>query len=73
MIIKSDVRGSGEAIEESLKQLPSDKIGVEVVMNGVGAITENDITLAAASDAIVVGFHVRVNPGVNDLAEKSKV
>ena len=42
-------------------------------MNGVGAITENDVTLAAASDAIVVGFHVRVNPGVNDLAEKSKV
>ena len=73
LIIKSDVRGSGEAIEESLKQLPSEKIGVEVVMNGVGAITENDITLAAASDAIVVGFHVRVNPGVNDLAEKSKV
>ena len=73
LIIKSDVRGSGEAIEESLKQLPSDKIGVEVVMNGVGAITENDVTLAAASDAIVVGFHVRVNPGVNDLAEKSKV
>ncbi len=73
LIIKSDVRGSGEAIEESLKQLPSDKIGVEVVMNGVGAITENDVTLAAASDAIVVGFHVRVNPGVNDIAEKSKV
>ena len=73
LIIKSDVRGSGEAIEESLKQLPSEKIGVEVVMNGVGAITENDVTLAAASDAIVVGFHVRVNPGVNDLAEKSKV
>ncbi len=73
LIIKSDVRGSGEAIEESLKQLPSEKIGVEVVMNGVGAITENDVTLAAASDAIVVGFHVRVNPGVNDIAEKSKV
>lgn len=73
LIIKSDVRGSGEAIEQSLKQLPSDKIGIEIVMNGVGAITENDVTLAAASDAIVVGFHVRVNPGVNDLAEKSKV
>ena len=73
LIIKSDVRGSGEAIEESLKQLPSEKIGVEVVMNGVGASTENDVTLAAASDAIVVGFHVRVNPGVNDIAEKSKV
>jgi len=73
LIIKADVRGSGEAIEQSLKQLPSEKIGVEVVMNGVGPITENDVTLAAASDAIVVGFHVRVNPGVNDLAEKSKV
>ena len=73
LIIKSDVRGSGEAIEESLKKLPSEKIAVEVVMNNVGAITENDVMLAAASGAIIVGFHVRVNPGVNELAKKQNV
>lgn len=73
LIIKSDVKGSGEAIEESLKRLPSEKIAVDVVMNSVGAITENDIMLASASDAIIVGFHVRVNPGVNELAKKQKV
>ncbi|MDD3885530.1 MAG: translation initiation factor IF-2 [Victivallaceae bacterium] len=73
VIIKSDVRGSGEAIAQSLEKLPSDKIKAEVIANSVGAITENDIQLAAAADAIVVGFHVRVNPGVNDLAKKMRV
>ncbi|MDD5727167.1 MAG: translation initiation factor IF-2 [Victivallales bacterium] len=73
IIIKSDVRGSGEAIEDSLTKLPSDKIKVDVIMNSVGAITENDVTLAAASNAIIVGFHVRVNPGVNDLAQHEGV
>jgi len=73
IIIKSDVRGSGEAIEESLKKLPSEKIAVDVVMNSVGAITENDVMLAAASDALIVGFHVRVNSGVNDVAKRENV
>ncbi len=73
IIIKSDVRGSGEAIQDSLNKLPSEKIEVDVIMNSVGAITENDIILAAASKAIVVGFHVKVNPGVNDLAKKEGV
>ena len=73
IIIKSDVRGSGEAIEDSLNKLPSDKIKIDVIMNSVGSITENDIILAAASNAIVVGFHVKVNPGVNDLAKKEGV
>lgn len=73
LIIKSDVKGSGEAIEDSLRKLPDEKIKVEVIMNGVGAITENDVMLAAASDAIIVGFHVRVNPGVNDVAKKQNV
>ena len=73
IIIKSDVRGSGEAIQDSLNKLPSEKIDVDVIMNTVGAITENDIILASASKAIVVGFHVKVNPGVNDLAKKEGV
>ena len=73
LIIKADVRGSGEAIAQSLSQLPSEKIKSVVVANGVGPISESDIDLAAATNAIVVGFHVRVNPGVNDLAKKRGV
>ena len=73
LVIKSDVKGSGEAIVQSLAKLPSEKIRAEVVLNSVGAITENDVMLAAASQAIVVGFHVRVNPGVNDLAKREGV
>ncbi|MBE6356755.1 MAG: translation initiation factor IF-2 [Lentisphaerae bacterium] len=73
IIIKSDVRGSGEAIAQSLEQLPSEKIKASVVANGVGPISESDIDLAAATDSLVVGFHVRVNPGVNDYAKKRGV
>ena len=73
IIIKSDVRGSGEAIAQSLEQLPSEKIKASVVANGVGPISESDIDLAAATNSLVVGFHVRVNPGVNELAKKRGV
>ncbi len=73
IIIKSDVRGSGEAIAQSLEKIPSDKVKCNVVANSVGAISENDVMLAAASNAILVGFHVRVNPGVNDLAKRQGV
>lgn len=73
IIIKSDVKGSGEAIAHSLAELPHEKIKAEVVANAVGPISENDISLAAATNSIVVGFHVRVNPGVNEMAKKQKV
>lgn len=73
IIIKSDVKGSGEAIAQSLNQLPSEKIKAEVIANAVGPISENDISLAAATNAIVIGFHVRVNPGVNEMAKKQNV
>ncbi len=73
IVIKSDVRGSGEAIAQSLAKLPSDKVKAEVILNSVGAITENDVMLAAASGGLVAGFHVRVNPGVNDLAKRQNV
>ena len=73
VVVKTDVCGSSEAIVESLKKLPSEKISVEVLHAGVGAITESDVQLAASSNAIVIGFHVRVNPGVNDLAKKEYV
>ncbi len=73
IILKADVKGSCEAIAESLKKLPSEKINVDMLHSGVGAITENDIMLASSAGAVVVGFHVRVNPGVNALAKKEKV
>ncbi len=73
IIVKADVKGSVEAISESLAQFPSDKISIDIIHNAVGAITENDVLLAAASNAILVGFHVRVNPGVNKLAESQNV
>ena len=73
VIIKADVRGSIEAIQDSLTKIPSDKITVETIHSGIGAITENDIVLAAASGAMIIGFHVRVNPGVNKLAKQEKV
>lgn len=73
IIIKTDAQGTGEAVVEILKKLESSKIRIEIIHSGVGAISENDVLLAAASDAIIVGFHVRINPGVNLLAQKEEV
>lgn len=73
VVLKADVNGSCEAITEAFRKLPSEKISINVVHAGVGAITENDVLLAESSHGIVVGFHVRVNPGVNALAKKEKV
>lgn len=73
VIIKTDVQGTTEAVIESLRKIESDKIRVEVIHSGVGSITENDVLLASASDAIIIGFHVRVNTGVNKLAKEEGV
>lgn len=73
LIIKTDVQGTAEAIKDSLQKLPSEKIKVNVVHSAVGGISDSDIMLASASNAIVVGFHVKVNTGVNDLAKRQKV
>ena len=73
VVVKADVRGSVEAIVESLKKKSNPKISIEVIHSDVGAITENDVMLASSANAIILGFHVRVNPGVNDLAKKERV
>lgn len=73
VIVKADVKGSIEAILDSLEKFPSDKISINAIHTGVGAITENDVILATASGAIILGFHVRVNPNVNELAKKEGV
>ena len=73
VILKTDVQGTSEAIIDSLAKLPSDKIKVNVIHSAVGSISDSDILLASASGAIVVGFHVKVNKGVNDAAKKEGV
>ena len=66
ILLKADVQGSLEAIRESLQKLGTDEVSVKIVSSGVGGITESDVTLAFASDAIVFGFNVRA-----DLAAKT--
>ena len=73
IVLKTDVRGSLEAITENIAKLKNDKISVNIIHSGVGEISENDIVLAAASKAIIIGFHVRVMPGVNRLAKQKGV
>jgi translation initiation factor IF-2 len=73
LIIKADVQGSLEAILDALDKLPQDEVRVQVVHRGVGAITENDISLALASGAVVIGFNVRPDVGARELAEKEGV
>ena len=73
VILKTDVQGTAEAIKESLAKLPSDKIKVKVIHSAVGSVSDNDILLASASKAIIVGFHVKINNGVNDSAKRENV
>lgn len=73
LILKVDVDGSLEPIVESLKQLNSDDVTVKVLRSGAGNITENDVMLAAASEAIILGFGVNPERNVRDLAEQDGV
>jgi translation initiation factor IF-2 len=73
LIIKADVQGSLEAILDALEKLPQDEVRVQVVHRGVGGITENDISLALASSAVVIGFNVRPDVGARELAEREGV
>ncbi len=73
IILKTDVRGSLEAIVDCIGKLKSDKVTCSVIHSGVGEITDNDVILAAASNAVIVGFHVRATTGVNKLAKQKGV
>ena len=73
MIIKADVQGSIEALKQSLEKLSTGSCRVHVIHGGVGGINESDVMLAAASDAIVVGFHVKADPKSQALGEKEGV
>jgi len=73
IIVKGDVDGSVEALADSLMRLSTQEVKVQVIHKGVGAISESDVLLAAASNAVVVGFHVRPNMNARRLAEAENV
>ena len=73
LIVKGDVAGSVEALNDSLLKLSTEEIQVSIILSGVGAITENDVLLAAASDAVIVAFQVRPTANSRALAEKESI
>ena len=73
VLIKADVHGSSEAVKNSLEKIEVEDVRVKVVRSGVGAITESDIVLARASNAIIIGFNVRPNQEIKDYAEENGV
>ncbi len=73
LIVKADVQGSVEAVKQSLEKLSNEEVAVKVIHGGVGAINESDVTLAAASNAIVIGFNVRPDVMAKSIAEREKV
>ncbi len=73
IIVKADAQGSIEAIRKSLEDLSTDEVKVNIIHSGTGPITENDIMLATASNAIVIGFNVRPDSSARKAAEKEKV
>ncbi len=73
VVIKADVQGSSEALAAAIEKLPTDMVKLRVIHNGVGGITESDVLLAAASNAIVIGFNIRPEPKASALAEKEGI
>ena len=73
IVLKTDVQGSLEALVDSLIKQSTDEVKVKVIHSATGAITESDVMLATASGAIIIGFNVRTNPRVSEIAEKEKV
>jgi translation initiation factor IF-2 len=73
IVLKADAQGSVEALTESLEKLSTDEVAIRILRRGVGAVTESDVTLAQASQAIVVGFNVRPDPNARELAEREGV
>ena len=73
IIIKADVQGSVEAVKQSLVKLSNEEVVVKVIHGGVGAINESDVSLASASNAIIIGFNVRPDATARSIAEREKV
>ena len=73
IVLKADVAGSSEAIKNSLEKLSNDEVVVKVIHEGVGNINESDVTLASASNAIIIGFNVKPEPNTKQIIEREKV
>ncbi len=73
IIIKADVQGSVEALQQSLESIKSEKVRISVVHSAVGAISESDVMLASASNALIIGFNVRPDANARKIAEQEKV
>ena len=73
IIVKADVDGSAQALTESLEKLSTSEVRVKVIHSGTGGINESDVMLASASNALIIGYHVRPTGRVSDLAEKENV
>jgi translation initiation factor IF-2 len=73
LILKGDVQGSIEAVAQMLGRIPSEKIKVRILHSAVGSVTESDVNLAKASEAIIVGFNVRPDPGAAAMADREHV
>lgn len=73
IVLKADVAGSSEAIKNSLEKLSNDEVVVKVIHEGVGNINESDVTLASASNAIIIGFNVKPEANTKSIIEKEKV
>jgi translation initiation factor IF-2 len=73
VVVKADTQGSVEAIVDALKKIESEKVSLEVIHSAVGTITESDVALASASDAVILGFHTRIDSGVADKAKHEGV
>jgi translation initiation factor IF-2 len=73
VIVKADVQGSLEAIIDALEKLPQDEVRTQIVHRGAGGITENDVSLAAASRAVIIGFNVRPDVRAREMAEQEGV
>ena len=73
IILKGDVDGSVEALSDQLQKLSTEEINVNILHSGVGPITESDVNLATASDAVIIGFNVRAGVNAKDLADKEEI
>ena len=73
IVLKTDVQGSLEAVSESLDKQSTDEVKLKIIHSATGAISESDVMLASASGAIIIGFNVRANPRVRDIADREKV
>jgi translation initiation factor IF-2 len=73
VLIKADVQGSAEALAGALSRLGNDKVVTRVVYSGVGGISEADMTLAKAANALIIGFNVRANPQAREIAKRDKI